>query len=305
MNKTKNGLIRIVGIAGALVCLGLFIHEPSFPTPDKLFVFLLFVFMALDQAREYLRRFAPFIAVILVYESFRSVADKLNTHVNYTLAPNIDKALFGGKLPTTYLQNWLWSGHVRWYDVLLYIPYLMFFIIPLFLAVLVWKSRDKYYWQVVTSYSLLFFGAYLTFLLMPTAPPWLASEHHVIDPIVRTSSNVWYAIGIHDFPSVYNHLSPNPVAAFPSLHAGVSVLFSLLVFKLYGRRWGLASTVYPLLLCFGVIYEGEHYFSDVLAGSLYAVAAYYLAPKVVVVLKRQRLVKAYSSNTRTALESKR
>lgn len=304
MEKTKSNLTRLVGVVGSLVCVGLFAREPSFPTPDKLFVFLLFVFMAFDQAWEYLRRFVPFVAIILVYESFRSVADQLNTHVNYTLAPDIDKALFG-KLPTLSLQQWLWSGHVRWYDIVLYIPYLMFFIVPLGLAVLVWKTREKYYWQVVTSYSLLFFGAYLTFLLMPTAPPWLAAEHHVIAPIVRTSSNVWASLGIHDFPSVYNHLAPNPVAAFPSLHAGVSILFSLLVFKLYGRRWGFISLVYPLLLCFGVIYEGEHYFADVVAGGIYAVLAYWLAPRLTRLIGRSRLAKAYSSSTRTALKSRR
>lgn len=304
MEKTKSGLVRIVGMLGSLACIGLFIHEPSFPTPDKLFVFLLFIFMAFDQAWEYLKRFVPFIAIILVYESFRSRADQLNTHVNYTLAPNIDKALFG-KLPTAYLQQRLWSGHVRWYDIVLYIPYLMFFIVPLGLAVLVWKTRERFYWQVVTSYSLLFFGAYLTFLLMPTAPPWLASQHHVIAPIVRTSSNVWASLGIHDFPSVYNHLAPNPVAALPSLHAGVSILFSLLVFKLFGRKWGAASLIYPLLLIFGVIYEGEHYFADVVAGGIYAVAAYWLAPKFLRLVGRGRLAKAYSSSTRSASVSKR
>jgi len=300
----KHSAIRAIGVIGTLLCLALFIHEPSFPTPDKLFVFLVFVFMIFDQAWEFTRRLLPFVVVILIYESFRSVADKLNSHVNYTLAPHLDKLLFRG-LPTASFQRWLWHGHVQWYDIVLYIPYMMFFIIPLALAILVWKTHPERYWQVITAYSLLFFSAFLTFLLLPTAPPWLAAQNHVIQPITRISTNVWFALGIHNFPSVYNHITPNPVAAFPSLHAGVSTLFSIIIFKLYGRRWGSLSLIYPALIFFGVVYEGEHYGSDVLAGIIYAIAAYLAAPYATAFLAKnwRRIKAAYSSSTRTALKS--
>ncbi|HEU5004764.1 MAG TPA: phosphatase PAP2 family protein [Candidatus Saccharimonadales bacterium] len=298
--------IKAFGLIGALLCLAAFIHEPSFPTPDKLFVFLLFVFMAFDNAWEFTKRLLPFVVVILIYESFRSVADQLNKHVHYGFAPHADKLLFGN-LPTVYLQNWLWTGHVRWYDILLYIPYMMFFIIPFFVAILVWKTRDSYYWQVITAYSLLFFAGYLTFLLLPTAPPWLASQNHYIQPITRVSSYVWSAMGIHNFPSVYNHISPNPVAAFPSLHAGVSTLFSLMIFKLYGRRWGALSLLYPTLIYIGVVYEGEHYAIDVIAGIVYAVGAYLTAPYVSRELEKLScwLRLKYSSSTRSVSKSAR
>ena len=288
MPNIKKSVTRVVGLVGALLCLVVFVRQPSFPTPDKLFVFLVFVFMVFNQTWEFVRRLLPFVVVILIYESFRSVADKLNSHVNYTLAPHIDKLIFG-TLPTATLQRWWWHGHVRWYDIVLYIPYMMFFIIPFGLAILVWKTRDSDYWQVITAYSLLFFSAFVTFLLLPTAPPWLASQNHAIQPIVRVSSYVWFSLGIHNFPSVYNHIAPNPVAAFPSLHAGVSTLFSLIIFKLYGRRWGAASLIYPILIYVGVIYEGEHYASDVIAGIIYAIAAYLAAPYVLGGLKKSCL----------------
>ena len=57
----------------------------------------------------------------------------------------------------------------------------------------------------------------------------------------------------------------------PSLHAAVSTLFSIFVFKLYGRRWGLVSLLYPIMIYIGVVYEGEHYVFDVIAGIAYAV----------------------------------
>lgn len=279
VHKIKQNLGRSIGVVGTLACIAVFVHTPSFPTPDKLLVFLIFVFMIFNQAIMMLKRLLPFVVLLLVYESFRSFADEINSHVNYTLAPHIDKLLFGN-LPVIYFQNWLWHGHTQWYDLALYLPYLLFFILPLSLAILVWKTRDRYYWQVVSAYMVLFFSSFLTFLAFPTAPPWLASQGGYIPHIQRISSDVWFALGIHNFPSLYNHIAPNPVAAVPSLHAGCATLFSIIIFKIYGRRWGALSLIYPASIYFGVIYLGEHYAFDVLAGIIYGVGAYLAAPHV-------------------------
>ena len=124
------------------------------------------------------------------------------------------------------------------------------------------------------------FGAFFTFFLFPAAPPWLASQNHFIQPITRISSDVWGGLGLQDFPSVYNHIAPNPVAAIPSLHAAWAVLFCVFIYKLYGRRWGVASAIYPLLIFIGTVYEGEHYVFDVLLGIVYAVIGYLITPAI-------------------------
>lgn len=280
MQQIKKWAFPGIGLIGAIGCIAVFAYKPSFPTPDKLIVFLFFVFLIFREATEMLKRLGPFVVLLLVYESFRGIAHNLNNHVHYYLAPHFDKLLFGS-LPTKTLQNWLWKGHTSWYDIAFYIPYMLFFVIPLGLAILVWKTKDRYYWQVVTTYLVVFFGAFLTFLLYPTAPPWLASQNHYIEPIVRVSTNVWYSLGIHDFPSVYNHIAPNPVAAVPSLHAACATLLTIFAFKLYGKRWGALSLVYPALIYVGVVYEGEHYAFDVIAGIAYAVAGYLLTPYLI------------------------
>jgi membrane-associated phospholipid phosphatase len=275
----RQKLLRLFGMAGALFFAAAFIKSPSFPTPDKLIVFLTFIFMAFGQALAMLKRLLPFIATLLVYESFRSVADQLNKHVNYSLAPHFDKALFGN-LPTIYLQNWLWQGVVSWYDYVFYLAYMLHFILPVALALLVWKRRIKYYWQLVTAFLVTAFGGFLTFFLFPAAPPWLASDQNYIPHITRISSVVWSSLGLKDFPSFYNHISPNPVAAIPSLHAAWATLIFIFVYKLFGRRWAILAAVYPILIFTGTIYQGEHYAFDVLAGILYALAGYLAAPFV-------------------------
>jgi membrane-associated phospholipid phosphatase len=142
---------------------------------------------------------------------------------------------------------------------------------------------------VVGAYSLLFFAAFVTFLMFPAAPPWLAAQNHYIEPVVRVSSYVWASMGIQDFPSVYNHLAANPVAAVPSLHSACSTLFAIFIFKLYGKKWGALSLLYPVLIYIGVVYEGEHYFFDVVTGIIYAVTAYKISPYFV-----RKATKAFS-----------
>ncbi|HVS78901.1 MAG TPA: phosphatase PAP2 family protein [Candidatus Saccharimonadales bacterium] len=279
MKYNKKTFFRALGLIGAVTCVVLFVREPSFPTPDKLFVFLLFLFMAHGEAWAMFKRIFPFVAILLVYESFRSVADRLNTHVDYSLSPHIDKFLFGN-LPVVYLQNWLWKGHTSWYDYVLYIPYLFHFILPFFLVIVVWKTHESQYWRVVWTYLVVAFGSFLTFFLFPSAPPWLASQNHHIQHITRISSDVWAGLGLHNFPSFYNHISPNPVAAIPSLHAAWATLLFIFVLKLYGRRWAALSAIYPALIFFGTVYEGEHYVFDIIAGIVYAIAGYMATPYI-------------------------
>ena len=120
------------------------------------------------------------------------------------------------------------------------------------------------------------FAGFLTFFAFPAAPPWIASEKGLIEPIARISTNVWYALGIHDFPSVYNKIAPNPVAAVPSLHASFATIFSIFIFKFFGKKWGSLSLVYPLAIYFGTVYEGEHYAIDEIIGAIYGVGVYLL-----------------------------
>ncbi|MEX1995618.1 MAG: phosphatase PAP2 family protein [Candidatus Saccharimonadales bacterium] len=288
MKKIKSNLSPLLGLVLTIILTIIFIREPSFPTPDKVVIFVFFFCMIFRQAMFVLKRLLPFILILLTYDSFRGIADQLNTNVNYSFPPSIDRWLFG-ELPTVSLQSWLWHGHVRWYDFALYLPYLLHFVLPIGLAILIWQTKQSYYWRYVVTFTVVSFAAFFTFLLFPAAPPWLASDNGHIEPVTRISSDVWHSLGLTDFPSVYNHISPNPVAAVPSLHAAWAILVSIFVFRYYGRKWGALSALYPLVIFFGTVYQGEHYFIDVVLGVLYAIGAYLISPYIVRLLKKPAL----------------
>lgn len=298
--KSKFSYLQWVGIVATAVSVAVFLREPSFPTPDKLLVFATFVCLIFNQAKEMLKRFVPFVGLLLVYESFRGVVPHLNKHVNFMWMPDVDRLLWFGQLPTVWLQERLWNGSVQWYDFVLYITYMMHFVLPFVLAFIVWKTREKHYWRYATAFLFVSFAGFLTFLAFPAAPPWMASDLGYIEPIERISSHVWAALGIHDFPSVYNKISPNPVAAVPSLHAAYATLFAIFAITLFKTRWRFLSITYPVFIYFGTIYQGEHYLIDELLGGLYAIGAYLAAPHIV-----RGFVRAWHYlKSRTKLQSK-
>jgi hypothetical protein len=287
----KQQILKIVGIVGTIVSIAIYIRKPSFPTPDKLLVFLTFLFMALGQGWELFKRLAPFVVLLLVYESFRGIADALNNNVNFMWLINADLFLGFGKLPTALLQSWLWHGRIQWYDFVLYLFYMLHFVLPFALALIIWKKRENEYWRYITAFLLVSFAGFLTFLLFPAAPPWMASDLGYIEPITRISSYVWHALGVNDFPSLYNQISPNPVAAMPSLHAAYATLVAIFVIKLFKRRQKWLVLIYPIAIYFGTVYQGEHYIVDEFAGGLYAFGAYWLSKPVYQKLKQIQIAK--------------
>jgi membrane-associated phospholipid phosphatase len=55
-------------------------------------------------------------------------------------------------------------------------------------------------------------------------------------------------------------------------------MFAIFAFKLFGKKWGALSLVYPFCIIVGVVYMGEHYIFDVITGAILAVSVYYAVP---------------------------
>jgi uncharacterized protein (TIGR03382 family) len=65
--------------------------------------------------------------------------------------------------------------------------------------------------------------------------------------------------------------NPNVVAAMPSLHAAYPTL--IFIFSLhYWRRVAPLALLYCFCLWFSIVYLGDHYVVDIIAGIVYALA---------------------------------
>jgi membrane-associated phospholipid phosphatase len=115
------------------------------------------------------------------------------------------------------------------------------------------------------------------FFLVPTAPPWFAGEIGQLAGVRRIMDYVGGSIHGSAYSSLYAALGePNSVAAMPSIH--MAVTFAM---YLWGRhQWPRFA---PLLLAYSgvmaasLVYLGEHYVADLLAGIACALAAWLLA----------------------------
>lgn len=264
-----------------VLVISLLISKRTFWTPDTLFVILLAVFVVFGQARPFLVRFLPLVSLLLLYEVFRGIADDLNGTVHFMEMIDVDRWMFAGALPTVVMQEWWWHGHVQWYDFYFYFLYTIHFLMPILLAVALWKRADHYYWMFVWSLIGLSFAAFVTYILFPAAPPWMAKDlGYIPEPLYRVSSDIWAAMGIQNFSEVYSKLPANPVAAVPSLHSAYPLLFSVFIVLAFGKKYWWVF-LYPVSMWIGVVYMGEHYVIDVILGALYALLSVYVGIRFV------------------------
>jgi membrane-associated phospholipid phosphatase len=113
-----------------------------------------------------------------------------------------------------------------------------------------------------------------TYVLLPTAPPWLASSQGDLDgpPVLRLTSEGFEQVGLNMVGSALSlgqHLV-NPVAAMPSLHVAFATLAAGFWWPRVRRPYRLMLPLYPAAMCFALTYSGEHYVLDDLAGVAYA-----------------------------------
>jgi membrane-associated phospholipid phosphatase len=172
------------------------------------------------------------------------------------------------------------------------------------IAVILWiTNRQRFRVWMALVVSLAVVGV-TTYFLFPMVPPWLASQGGALPgPKVGTYTLQGFdAVGLHLVGvAIYSgrYLS-NPVAAMPSLHMAYATL--AVGFFWWHRKWWqrLLLVMYPIAMGFSLVYAGEHYVIDEIAGVAYAVviiAAWRL-------LRRRRLIAQARDSTAARAESR-
>ena len=76
-------------------------------------------------------------------------------------------------------------------------------------------------------------------------------------------------------PDLTSKFGTNPVAAMPSLHTAFPLLCAFLLFKYF--RWkSWPFLVYTTAVLFTIVYTGDHYFIDIIAGAILALLSFFL-----------------------------
>ena len=259
---------------------------------DRLLAWIVLGLLALSTAnlggwvRSVVLEWLPLALLLGVYDLLRGHADGLLFSAWYRPQLDADAFLFGGTVPTVWLQVHLWHGtdDVRWYDYAAWTVYMSYFVATYLLAGLLWFFARARFRRYVACVTLLAGMAFVTFALFPAAPPWLASEVGELDPTTRLIGPIsGHAPFVHfSFEGLYERGSEyaNPVAAVPSLHAAYTLLITLFLWP-WAPRWARPLLVaYPLAMAFALVYTSEHYVFDILLGWTYTVIAVWVVNRV-------------------------
>jgi len=215
------------------------------------------------------------------YEMPNDDPERLRARVHIDYPVRIDRLIGFGELPGLRLQRLLAkAGGIRRGDKVLVWSHWAWFMVPH--GTVLWfllMRRDRFPRVAAHVYSVFDLGL-IGYWAVPTAPPWFAAREGHSDPdlrrmMVEHGEAFWKS----RWEPIYGFLGGNPLAAMPSLHFATSLMAAHMLAEA-GPLPGAVGWTYALTLGFALVYLGEHYVVDLLAGLALTEAVRAGAPRV-------------------------
>lgn len=196
---------------------------------------------------------------------------RLRLRTAYPIA--IDRAIGFGRLPNARLQGALARfSRVGLLDRFLTWVHWLWFAEPYLVLAYILVRHPSRFPRAARQMAAVFDLGCLGYFVVPTAPPWWASEQCLTGEEVRrimleVGEETWGAA----WPWMYGALGGNPWAAMPSLHFATATMAAIALAET-GRLAGAIGWAYASTLGFALVYLGEHYVTDLAAGAALVVA---------------------------------
>jgi membrane-associated phospholipid phosphatase len=270
----------VVLVALYLMVIGGMALSGSYFFVRKSAIVPVFCLAALSSSRlaAFVRDWAVFIGLTMCFDALRGTIYALVTYFGLPVymgyAITAERALLGGSIMPVLLQHaWSDGETLGWVDRLAVVLHASHFVYFFLVGLAIWLRRPDAFRAYVRTMLIVMYGGLAMYLLVPTIPPWMASARfQQIDPIASIALRIYNA----DVPTLTKALATNPIAAMPSLHAAFPAACSAILLRLFGwRAWW--SAPYAILVALAVMYLGEHYLVDVLAGWVLGLVAYGIA----------------------------
>jgi membrane-associated phospholipid phosphatase len=246
------------------------------PDPDVLLLLAGIGVLLVARGIPFVRDWGPLLIVLLGWEAQRGITTEIGQLVPPDLVVGVERTLAGGIIPAVALQEALrLPGIITPLDIGMSLVYLAHFVYPVAFALWLWRvDRARYYRFAMTLLGVSF-AAFFTFILLPVAPPRFTELAGSPLPVTDVMAEVSRSFGWNAPASAYVRLLGNPYAAFPSMHAAYPVI--VLLFLRERSRWlAMAWAPIVVLIWFATVYLGHHFVIDLIVGTGYALAGYYL-----------------------------
>lgn len=221
-------------------------------------------------AVEAARDVTPFLACILIYTNLHDTIGFVNPHDVHDHLIAADRALFGVQ-PSIWAERFVTRERTE----LMSLFYASFAVLaPAVSLVSLVRGRWTAFRSATLAIVTCFYLGYALYVLFPAAPPRLvlATEYHkhLVGYPNRLFQMTQFAIDL---------LPVDSRAAFPSLHAAVSLVALVMAWR-YWRAGLFAMLPLSVGLWVSTIYLRHHYGVDLLAGWALAPVAIAVAPRV-------------------------
>jgi len=222
-------------------------------------------------------------AFTVVHELPYDDPERLRRRLRVRYPIPVDRVLGLGELPNIRLQRaFSRPGKVTALDRGLAVVHWAWFIEPHLALLWILAFREERFARAARQMAAAYDLGCAAYFALPTAPPWWAAERGYLtdepadgaeavsaaEPprlrrvMVEVGERTWGRA----WPTLYESLGGNPWAAMPSLHFATSVLAAILLSETGGVA-GAAGWGYALTLGFALVYLGEHYAIDLVAGA--------------------------------------
>lgn len=257
-------------------------------SPDQFFAAALLITLIIGRSKQFIMDWSVPVVLFLSYDYLRGLAPKLSQAAHVYPMIIFDRTIFGS-LPTNNLQNKLFAvGTIHWYDYLATLLYMSHFIIPMLIGFIFWLKDRESFKSYFLALLLLSYAAFITYIIFPAMPPWMAGQYGFIPQVAKVMDKVFVNLPQSvDLPSVYKFVGVNLVAAVPSLHAAYPMLTFLFIARKYKTK-ALLVLPYVFGIWFSIVYLGEHYVFDIAVGVAYAVIAFGLVTKKSMLWQKMR-----------------
>jgi hypothetical protein len=286
--RARNDRIVLLTLAIFVAFLALLALEHGFAlSPDVVAVAGALLLVLVVRNRPSLREWSAFLVLGLAYELIRGDTGALLATLHVGDMAALERTLFAGYLPAQVLQAWLHPRHGL--DVVAAVATILYILhtaLPVVVGAFLWVRDRAGYYDYLAALVVLSMAAFVTYLILPVAPPWWAAAHGFLNGASGQPELAYLQPGAFDslaasagldghvlFGLTFGEISPDQIASFPSLHAAYPFLAYLVARRVLGRaRWAVLA--YAAAVWFAVVYLGDHYVVDVIAGFVYTLLAY-------------------------------
>jgi len=207
-------------------------------------------------------------AFTMVHELPYDDPERLRERLQVRYPIVLDRAIGLGRLPNARLQRALVRLRgVRGLDRALTWVHWLWFLEPYLALIWILLRHPERFPRAARQMAAVFDLGCVGYFALPTAPPWWAFEQgRTSEEVRRIMVGVGEETWRSAWPAMYGALGGNPWAAMPSLHFATSTMAAISLSEA-GPLEGAVGWGYALTLGFALVYLGEHYVTDLLAGA--------------------------------------